>query len=223
MFRFGISILVYLLFGSIVNASDCTRLNEAKYEYSIISSNILNFDQIINLQDIIGTPKDGKWGINSELAYKNYLSICLQNDNTNFIEKRVQYLNSARTVDHFKNEIVHESIPYTKCLIKEVPIIESEKNGTDDVGSFVGGAILGGIIGKVVTKDDGGAAVGAILGGALANESQKNEISEQIVGYENKEVCTKEYKTIETTKQSYSYSTIEFQVDGKKYTSKFIK
>ena len=42
-----------------------------------------------------------------------------------------------------------------------------------DAGAVVGGAVLGGIIGKAITKKDKGAAVGAIVGGVLANENQK--------------------------------------------------
>ncbi|MDA7759940.1 hypothetical protein N8935_06815 [Amylibacter sp.] len=223
MFRFSASTFIYLLFGSIVHAADCSRLNEAEYNYSILSLNTINFEQLINLQNIIGTTIDGKWGMNSELAYKNYLLICQQNNDLNYVEKKSQYVGSARIVDYFENNIINEKIPYTECMMREVPIIESEQRGADDVGSFVGGAIIGGIIGKVVTQDDGGAAVGAILGGALANETQKNERSEQIVGYQNKEVCTKVYKIIEVKKESYSYSIIEFQLNGKKYSSKFIK
>lgn len=223
MFKFSTSFLLYLLFGSIIHAADCSRLNEAKYDYSIISSKTAKFDQVTNLQNIIGTLIDGKWGMNSELAFKNYLSICLHNDNSSHVERKVQYVSNARSVDHFKNEIIYENVPYTKCVMKEVPIIESERRERDDIGSFFGGAVIGGIIGKVVTQDDGGAAVGAILGGALANENQKSEISDQIIGYQNKEVCTKEYKTIELKKETYSYSTIEFQLNGKTYSSKFIK
>ena len=47
----------------------------------------------------------------------------------------------------------------------------------------MGGAVLGGIIGKTVTKKDKGAA-GAIIGGAIANETQ-NQNKTEIIGYEN--------------------------------------
>ncbi|NEU34364.1 glycine zipper 2TM domain-containing protein, partial [bacterium LRH843] len=50
----------------------------------------------------------------------------------------------------------------------------------------IGGAIVGGVIGKVVTKKNAGAAAGAIVGGAIANESSKKTVTK----YREVENCT---------------------------------
>ena len=103
-----------------------------------------------------------------------------------------------------------------------MPVYQNTGTGTDDVGAFVSGAIMGGILGKVITKEDGGAAVGAVLGGALAKKKKKNN-SEQIVSYEKKEVCSRKYRTVETQMEEYSHSTITFQLNGQTYSANFVK
>ena len=65
--------------------------------------------------------------------------------------------------------------------------------------------------------------MGAILGGAIAYESQKNDATSEIIGYEQKEFCSQKYKSVESQRKIYSYSTIKFYLNGQNYTTKFIK
>lgn len=110
-------------------------------------------------------------------------------------------------------ENVNYNEPYQTCNNVEVPIYGRQK-GNDDLGSFLGGAIIGGIIGKGATGNDGGAAVGALLGGALANESQKNNGQDVIVGYRTEQQCTTKYRT-RTERQIIDY-TVTYQL-GDRY------
>ena len=71
-----------------------------------------------------------------------------------------------------------------RCETKRVPYQETVKGGTPE--KVIGGAIVGGVIGKVVTKKDAGAAAGAIIGGAVANETSKKTVTK----YKDVETCT---------------------------------
>ena len=93
----------------------------------------------------------------------------------------------------------------------------------NDPGAFVGGAIVGGILGKAITEKDGGAAIGAIIGGALANESQKGQTTTKIIGYNEEIVCGTKYKKIPGNITQYSHSTIKFLLEGREYTLEFNK
>lgn len=87
--------------------------------------------------------------------------------------------------------------PERQCWTEDKPVYRNSK-GDDDIGAFLGGAIIGGILGGAVDGGDGGKALGAILGGALANESQKNKNStREYAGTRQEKVCrtvTNEYR-----------------------------
>ncbi|WP_083098818.1 glycine zipper 2TM domain-containing protein [Pseudophaeobacter leonis] len=72
----------------------------------------------------------------------------------------------------------------TKCETQTVPYQETVKGGSPE--KVIGGAIVGGVIGKVVTDKNAGAAVGAIVGGAIANETSTNTVTK----YREVETCT---------------------------------
>lgn len=72
----------------------------------------------------------------------------------------------------------------TRCETQMVPYQETVKGGSPE--KVIGGAIVGGVIGKVVTDKNAGAAVGAIVGGAIANETSKNTVTR----YREVETCT---------------------------------
>ncbi|NNK79089.1 MAG: glycine zipper 2TM domain-containing protein [Litoreibacter sp.] len=74
-----------------------------------------------------------------------------------------------------------------RCETTTVPYQETVKGGQPE--KVIGGAIVGGVIGKVVTDDNAGAAVGAIIGGA--------------VGHENSETTVTRYKEVETCKNVF--------------------
>lgn len=74
-----------------------------------------------------------------------------------------------------------------RCETKSVPYQETVKGGEPE--KVIGGAIVGGVIGKAVTDDDKGAAVGAIIGG--------------VVGHESSETTVTRYKDVETCKNVF--------------------
>lgn len=71
-----------------------------------------------------------------------------------------------------------------RCETKSVPYQETVRGGSPE--KVIGGAIVGGVIGKVVTDKNAGAAVGAIVGGAIANETSRNTVTK----YREVETCT---------------------------------
>lgn len=62
-----------------------------------------------------------------------------------------------------------------KCETQNVPYQDTVKGGSTE--RVVGGAIVGGVIGKVVTKKNAGAAAGAVVGGVVANETGKKSVT----------------------------------------------
>jgi uncharacterized protein YcfJ len=71
-----------------------------------------------------------------------------------------------------------------RCQTESVPYQEAVKGGTPE--EVLGGAIIGGLLGKAATDDNGAAAIGAIIGGALANESSTTTVTR----YRDVETCT---------------------------------
>jgi hypothetical protein len=71
-----------------------------------------------------------------------------------------------------------------KCETKSVPYQETVKGGSPE--RVIGGAVVGGVIGKVVTDKNAGAAAGAIVGGVVANETGRKTITK----YRDVETCT---------------------------------
>jgi uncharacterized protein YcfJ len=72
----------------------------------------------------------------------------------------------------------------TRCTTQSVPYEEVVRGGSPE--NVLGGAIIGGLLGKAATGDDGAAAIGAIIGGAVANERS----SQTVTRYEDVETCT---------------------------------
>ena len=71
----------------------------------------------------------------------------------------------------------------TRCETTKVPYQVTVKSGEPE--KVIGGAIVGGVIGKAVTDDDAGAAVGAIIGGAIGHEKSKKTVTR----YKDVETC----------------------------------
>ncbi|SHJ55887.1 Glycine zipper 2TM domain-containing protein [Shimia gijangensis] len=74
-----------------------------------------------------------------------------------------------------------------RCETTAVPYQETVKGGEPE--KVIGGAVIGGVIGKVVTDDNAGAAVGAVIGG--------------VVGHENSKTTVTKYKDVETCKNVF--------------------
>ena len=71
-----------------------------------------------------------------------------------------------------------------RCETTSVPYQETVKGGSPE--KVIGGAIIGGVVGKIVTDKNAGAAAGAIVGGAIANETSKKTVTK----YRDVETCT---------------------------------
>ena len=199
-------------------ANDCAAISDSNSIYkSIIQSTASNLS-IKRLQQIVGVNADGIWGIRSDTAYKNLISRC----NSYSYPGLTINVDGAKITDFYKNQTVFEQIPYQNCSIQKVPIF-GKIQSKPDAGAVVGGAVLGGIIGKAITKKDKGAAVGAIVGGVLANENQKTKSSTGVIGYENSQKCQTEFKNSPKDEVVYSFSTITFIIDGKEQTVEFQK
>jgi uncharacterized protein YcfJ len=210
--------LLLCLFSSPLVANDCAKISGANLIYkSIMQSNASSLS-VKRLQQMVGVNADGIWGVRSDTAYNNLISKC----NTYSYPGLTISVDGAKITDFYKNQTVFEKIPYQNCTIQKVPIY-GKIQSQPDVGAVVGGAVLGGIIGKAVTKKDRGAALGAFVGGALANENQKTKTTTGIVGYENRQRCQTKFKNSPKEEVVYSYSTITFAINGKEETVEFQK
>ena len=212
-------VLLFLVLASSQSyANDCAAISDSNSIYkSIIQSTASNLS-IKRLQQIVGVNADGIWGIRSDTAYKNLISRC----NSYSYPGLTISVDGAKITDFYKNQTVFEQIPYQNCSIQKVPVF-GKIQSKPDAGAVVGGAVLGGIIGKAITKKDKGAAVGAIVGGVLANENQKTKSSTGVIGYENRRKCQTKFKNSPKEEVVYSFSTITFIIDGKEQTVEFQK
>ena len=206
------------LISSPVFADDCAQISVANSIYKSITQSTASNLSIKRLQQLVGVKADGIWGMRSEAAYNMLIANC----NSYSYPGLTVSVEGAEITDFYKNQTVFERIPYQSCSTQKIPIY-GKIQSQSDVGSVVGGAVLGGIIGKAVTKKDGGGAVGALVGGAVANENQKAKTRTRIVGYENRQQCQTKFKNFPKEEIVYSYSTITFTFDGKEQTVEFQK
>ena len=199
-------------------ADECSQIPDANSIYKSITESTSTNLSIRRLQQIVGVTADGIWGKQSNNAYNKLISKC----NSYSYPNISVVINGAKITDYYKNQTVFEQIPFQSCSNEKIPIY-GEVKVKPEVGAVVGGAVLGGIIGKTVTKKDKGAAVGAIIGGAIANETQKSKTKTEIIGYENLQRCETKFQNLPRDETVYSYSTITFVLDGKEQTIEFQK
>ena len=210
--------LLLCLLSSPLVANDCVKISDANAIYKSITQSTASSLSIKRLQQIVGVNADGIWGVRSDTAYNKLISKC----NSYSYPGLTISVDGAKITDFYKNQTVFEKIPYQNCSIQKVPIY-GKIQSKPDTGAVVGGAVLGGIIGKAVTKKDRGAAFGALVGGALANENEKTKTTTGIVGYENRRRCQTRFKNSPKEEVIYSYSTITFIIDGQEQTVEFQK
>ena len=210
--------LLLCLLSSPLFADDCVKVSDANAIYKSITQSTASSLSVKRLQQIVGVNADGIWGVRSDTAYNKLISKC----NSYSYPGLTISVDGAKITDFYKNKTVFEKIPYQNCSIQKVPIY-GKIQSKPDTGAVVGGAVLGGIIGKAVTKKDRGAAFGALVGGALANENQKTKTTTGVVGYENRQRCETKFKNSPKEEVVYSYSTITFILDGREQTVEFQK
>lgn len=202
-----------------VVADTCDSITEINALYRSVAEKKATDFQIKRLQQEVGVVADGKWGRMSEAAYTALLKRC---DSYSYPTDAVQ-IGNATITDFERKKTVFEQLTVPVCTNQRLPIYR-QVQAPKDPGAVIGGAIAGGVLGKIVTDNDSGAAVGALIGGAIANENQQNNTVTKITGYENKTVCKDGYVDMPAkTEKSYAYSTIQFEVDGVSYTLEFKK
>ena len=102
------------------------------------------------------------------------------------------------------------------CETREIPLYSE---GEANLGDFLTGAIIGGLIGGTATESDKGAAIGAFTGGVIAAEKGKKKV----VGYRTEEICNPRQVTTQEQTSVYSHSTIRFYMDGKRHVLRLKK
>jgi len=204
------------LIGSSMIADECDNISDANSVYKSIMQSSASSLSVKRLQQIVGVKADGMWGPRSDAAYNNLISKC----NSYSYPGLTINVEEAKITDFYRSQTVFEQIPFQSCSIQKVPVY-GQIQSQPDVGAVVGGAVLGGIIGKAVTKKDKGAAVGALVGGALANENQKTKTTTGIIGYEDRQRCQTKFKNSPKEEVVYSYSTMTFTLDGQEQTIEF--
>ena len=131
---------------------------------------------------------------------------------------------NVRVFDHNKTVVVEKPVVEGECWEEKIPVYGKTVQNGDAAGGALAGMILGGILGKGVTGDDGGAAAGAVIGGLIgADKGSKPKTQRTIIGYEYETKCA-EHIVYEQERQSvYSHSTIRFYINGKRYVLTFQK
>lgn len=121
---------------------------------------------------------------------------------------------------------VYEPVARTKqeCSLVDVPVYSDvTRQGNAGEGALAG-MIIGGLLGKGVTGDDGGAAAGAIMGGLIgADKGSKPKTERVITGYKKERSCQDVTYYDNVSKRVYDYSTITWVENGKTYSYEFIK
>ena len=142
-----------------------------------------------------------------------------------FVEDIKRGFATGRVTDHYERVTnivpVYDSIHLNiRCTTRTVPtLVPGRKAYTPTAGERLGGAVIGGVLGKLLTNDDKGAIGGAIIGG-LATQNRRQP---DTVQYREISSCkdVPQYKVVTT--ESYSHSTINFTLDGVSYSARFMK
>lgn len=111
---------------------------------------------------------------------------------------------------------VRQQQPTNVCRNVEVPIYGTVQGGGDAGANALAGMIIGGILGKGVTGDDGGAAAGAVIGGIIGADQAQNGSRRVITGYKTERQCTTEYQYVNT--QVVNEYDIMYNIDGREVT-----
>jgi uncharacterized protein YcfJ len=123
---------------------------------------------------------------------------------------------------HNKTVVVNNPTQVRECRDVKVPVYDQHKVEGDAAGGAFLGMIIGGLLGKGVTGDDGGAAAGAVIGGLVgADQGAKPRTERGIVGYSYEERCEIVTVNQQSYKEVYSHSTIRFYVDGQRHVLEF--
>lgn len=128
---------------------------------------------------------------------------------------------NARVVDYDKTIVTEIPKTIQVCENVKVPIYSTMQVQGDAGGGALLGMIIGGLLGKGVTGDDGGAAAGAVLGGVIGADKNQSRTEQRIVGYENERQCGTRTTYVNQERDVYSHSIIHFRSGGKEYALRF--
>lgn len=123
--------------------------------------------------------------------------------------------------DYYATQVISEPYAVKECYTVEVPIYGQRQGGDAGAGAL-GGMILGGILGKGLTGDDGGAAAGAVLGGIIGANEAQNNTRRVVTGYKQERKCDQVTRYRDKTRRVYDYSVVTFKQNGRTYELQFI-
>ena len=78
-------------------------------------------------------------------------------------------------------------------MVTETVCTEQTIRNSSKTQDTIGGAIIGGVLGKVITGNDDGAAAGAIIGGVIGNDKSKPTYRVETVCNDVKRMVRKQY------------------------------
>jgi len=120
-------------------------------------------------------------------------------------------------VDHYEKQIDFIEQSQEVCRLVKIPIYHRPHRPTG--AEILGGLVIGGALGKVISGDDKGALAGAVVGGLVTSSRQEP----RIVGYSRQRVCEDKIFHRKEYRHEYSHSTISFTIHGVSYNTTFIK
>mgnify|MGYP003645450907 FL=1 len=120
-------------------------------------------------------------------------------------------------VDHYEKQIDFIEESQEVCRLVKIPIYHRPHRPSG--AEILGGLVIGGALGKVISGDDKGALAGAVVGGLVTSSRQEP----RIVGYSRKRVCEDKIFHRKEYRHEYSHSTISFTIDGVSYNRTFMK
>lgn len=88
---------------------------------------------------------------------------------------------------------VEVTMPVEHCNEYQVPIYGTVTGQGATGGDVLAGMIIGGLLGKGITGDDGGAAAGAVMGGVIAAD-QNNRNTQVVTGHRTEVRCETVYE-----------------------------
>ena len=108
------------------------------------------------------------------------------------------------------------------CETQQVPIYgqasASSGGENSDLGAMIIGGVIGSAIGNKTSDSDGAGAAGAVVGAILGREhakKNKQQQTQQIVGYRDQQVCNVRTVMIEETIQEITGYRHRIEVDNK--------
>ena len=120
-------------------------------------------------------------------------------------------------VDHYEKQTDFIEDSQEVCRLVKIPIYHKPHRPTG--AEILGGLVIGGALGKVISGDDKGALAGAVVGGLVTSSQQEP----RIVGYSRKRVCEDKIFHRKEYRHKYTHSTISFTINGVSYSKTFMK